>query len=125
MSRKFKLPVKSLPEMKSAQKLRAKKSAKTTEPVEHFKRYSNNLALLMRDYDWSPVAELAEDLAKAIKSRAQLFICGNGGSAGNATHLANDFLYGVAKHPGAALRVISLSANPAVPQQSSVSSSAG
>jgi D-sedoheptulose 7-phosphate isomerase len=115
MSRKSKLPVKTLPEMKSVQKLRAsKKPAKTTEPVEHFKRYSANLALLMRDYDWSPVAELAEDLAKAIKSRAQLFICGNGGSAGNATHLANDFLYGVAKHPGAALRVISLSANPAV-----------
>ena len=49
MSKKSKLPVKSLPEMKSVQKLRAKRSAKTTEPVEHFKRYSANLALLMRD----------------------------------------------------------------------------
>jgi D-sedoheptulose 7-phosphate isomerase len=115
MSRRSKHPVKSLPEMKSVQKLRAsKRAAKTTEPVEHFKRYSANLALLMRDYDWSPVAELGGDLAQAIKTRAQLFICGNGGSAGNATHLANDFLYGVAKHPGAALRVISLAANPAV-----------
>jgi D-sedoheptulose 7-phosphate isomerase len=43
-----------------------------------------------------------------------VFICGNGGSAGNAIHLANDFLYGVAKQTGGGIRVSALSANPAV-----------
>ena len=43
-----------------------------------------------------------------------MFFCGNGGRAGNAIHLANDFLYGIAKRPDGGLRVNALSANPAV-----------
>jgi D-sedoheptulose 7-phosphate isomerase len=43
-----------------------------------------------------------------------VFFCGNGGSAGNAIHLANDFLYGIAKRTGGGIRASSLSANPAV-----------
>lgn len=94
---------------------RAKSAAPLhTDTIVHFKRYAAALSKLMASYDWSPVAELAEDFARIIKTRHQLFICGNGGSAGSANHLANDFIYGVAKNPGAALRVISLAANPAV-----------
>lgn len=111
-------PQRAMAEAKAVQRVSKKppkKSAvRTTNTIAHFQQYSTNLSRLMATYDWSPVAELAEDLAKAIKARSQLFICGNGGSAGNATHLANDFLYGVAKNPGSALRVTSLSANPAV-----------
>jgi D-sedoheptulose 7-phosphate isomerase len=44
----------------------------------------------------------------------QVFFCGNGGSAGNAIHLANDFLYGIAKRTGGGMKVQALSANPAV-----------
>ncbi len=43
-----------------------------------------------------------------------VYFCGNGGSAGNAIHLANDYLYGIAKRTGGGLRVHSLSANSAV-----------
>lgn len=43
-----------------------------------------------------------------------MFFCGNGGSAGNAIHLANDFLYGIAEKTGAGLKVQALSANQAV-----------
>ena len=43
-----------------------------------------------------------------------MFIFGNGGSAGNAIHLANDFLYGISKQLGHALRVTALPANSAV-----------
>lgn len=43
-----------------------------------------------------------------------MFFCGNGGSAGNAIHLANDFLYGIAKRNGGGLKVMALSDNPAV-----------
>src|SRR5262249_38248216 len=117
MSKKHPKPVKTLPEMKSVQKVRAsqkpgKPTGKTTEPVEHFKRYSNNLSMLMRDYDWSPVAELAQDLARAIKSRAQLFICGNGGSAGEPPHPATRFFFTGAPPPGRAPPVPPAPANP-------------
>ena len=43
-----------------------------------------------------------------------MFFCGNGGSAGNANHLANDYLYGIAKRTGGGMRVLSLAANSAV-----------
>ena len=43
-----------------------------------------------------------------------MFLCGNGGSAGNANHFANDLLYGVAKRTGGGLRAHALSANPTV-----------
>lgn len=43
-----------------------------------------------------------------------MFICGNGGSAVNAIHLAKDFLYGIAKHSGCGMKIHALSANQAV-----------
>ena len=49
-----------------------------------------------------------------LDPKKQVFICGNGGSAGNAIHLANDFIYGIAKRPGGGLRVNALAANPAI-----------
>lgn len=42
-----------------------------------------------------------------------MFLCGNGGSAANAIHLANDFLYPISKRHGSGLRVTALPANPA------------
>ena len=48
------------------------------------------------------------------KENRQLFICGNGGSAGNAIHIANDFLLGISKVYGSGLRVHALPANPAI-----------
>jgi D-sedoheptulose 7-phosphate isomerase len=42
-------------------------------------------------------------------------VCGNGGSAGNAMHLANDLLFGVGrKNGGGGIKVEALSANPSV-----------
>jgi D-sedoheptulose 7-phosphate isomerase len=61
-----------------------------------------------------PLEALAGALMQAWTARKQVFIFGNGGSAGNAVHLANDFLYGISKQLGHALRVTALSANPAV-----------
>jgi D-sedoheptulose 7-phosphate isomerase len=84
------------------------------DPQAHFRRYSDRLSEMMAKFDWAPVEILARDLADCIDTRRQVFIAGNGGSAGNAIHIANDFLYGVAKRPGHALRAHALSANPAV-----------
>ena len=52
--------------------------------------------------------------AIAGRPDARSFSAGNGGSGGNANHLANDFLYALSKTPGSGLRVHSLSANPSV-----------
>ena len=61
-----------------------------------------------------PIEALAHALMTAWQQRRQVFIFGNGGSAGNAIHLANDFLYGISKQLGHALRVTALPANSAV-----------
>jgi D-sedoheptulose 7-phosphate isomerase len=57
---------------------------------------------------------LANALVTAWKERRQVFIFGNGGSAGNAIHLANDYLYGISRQLGKAMRVHALPANSAV-----------
>jgi len=61
-----------------------------------------------------PLEALIHSLMRAWAERKQVFIFGNGGSAGNAIHLANDFLYGVSKQLGHAIRVTALPANSAV-----------
>lgn len=62
--------------------------------------------------------ELAIDLKKAWVERRQVFICGNGGSAANALHMANDFHYGIGacdqEKPLTGIRVEALPANTGV-----------
>lgn len=76
--------------------------------------YAQRLQAVLAASDWTGVATLAEDLLRCWKGGNQVFLCGNGGSAGNAVHLANDFLYGISRTPGSGLRVHALSANTAV-----------
>ena len=61
------------------------------------------------------VERLSQDLLLAWEEGRPVFICGNGGSAANALHLANDFHYGIgACGPGPqlpGLKVEALSAN--------------
>ncbi len=79
-----------------------------------FSDYAHRLQTVLATADWSGVTRLADDMLRCWKTKQQVFLCGNGGSAGNAMHLANDFLYGVAKKSGGGIRVLALSANPAV-----------
>jgi len=76
--------------------------------------YSSRLQEVLACSDWSSVNLLAQDMLRCWQERRQVFFCGNGGSAGNAVHLANDFLYGIAKKTGGGLKVQALSANSAV-----------
>ncbi len=82
--------------------------------TDFFKGYAERLQESLASAEWTGVAELARDIHACWLHKKQVFICGNGGSAGNAVHLANDFLYGIAKRPGGGLRINALSANPAV-----------
>ncbi len=76
--------------------------------------YASRLQDVLTSSDWSGVAQLARDMRECWATGRQVFFCGNGGSAGNAIHLANDFLYGIAKRTGGGMKVHALSANPAV-----------
>ncbi|MGH7947418.1 MAG: SIS domain-containing protein [Opitutaceae bacterium] len=76
--------------------------------------YHRTLNLAWLEHDWSDVMALVETLQRCWQEDRQVFLCGNGGSAANAIHLANDLLYGVDKSSGRGLRVTALPANPAV-----------
>src|SRR6476619_1614103 len=82
--------------------------------IAHFVRYAARLSAIMAQADWSGVAVLAADLQRCWREGRSVFICGNGGSAGNAIHLANDYLYGIAKDTGLGIRVQALAANASV-----------
>jgi D-sedoheptulose 7-phosphate isomerase len=92
----------------------ARDIATTFSPAEACAGYSARLAKLMAGYDWSAVSLMAEEFLDCWRTGRQIFIVGNGGSAGNAIHLANDFLYGISKIAGSGLRVHALPANAAV-----------
>jgi D-sedoheptulose 7-phosphate isomerase len=79
-----------------------------------FESYSKKLQQVLESSDWAPIEELADDIQKCWNEGRRVFLCGNGGSAGNAIHLANDFIYGIAKKTGGGLKAISLSDNSAV-----------
>jgi D-sedoheptulose 7-phosphate isomerase len=83
-------------------------------PASLFSDYSERLTAALRDFDWAPVEQLAHDLLDCWRTGRQVFLAGNGGSGGNANHLANDLLYPVSKTPGSGIRVHSLAANPAI-----------
>jgi D-sedoheptulose 7-phosphate isomerase len=85
-----------------------------TTPARLFTDYARRLNATLAAFDWTPVERLAYDLRDCWQTGRQVFFAGNGGSAGNANHLANDFLYPLSKMPGSGLRVHSLSANPSV-----------
>jgi D-sedoheptulose 7-phosphate isomerase len=82
-------------------------------PAQSFGDYSRRLNATLEAFDWSPVERLAYDLLDCWQTGRQVFLVGNGGSAANASHLANDFLC-LSKTPGSGLRAHSLAANPSV-----------
>ena len=81
---------------------------------EHIKKYSEKLnrALSLSAMDHIP--ELGSALRESWRLGHSIYLCGNGGSAGNANHMANDFFYGAGVSNGGGLRVEALSANPAI-----------
>jgi D-sedoheptulose 7-phosphate isomerase len=89
-------------------------NAPASQATLMFVDYASRLQGLLESADWSGVTQLAEELQDCWRSDRQVFLCGNGGSAGNAMHLANDLLYGVSKTRGRGLRVHALPANAAV-----------
>jgi D-sedoheptulose 7-phosphate isomerase len=81
---------------------------------QHIKNYSEkiNRALTLSAMDKIP--ELGYALRESWRLGRGVYLCGNGGSAGNANHIANDFFHGAGISNGGGLKVESLCANPAI-----------
>ena len=81
-------------------------------------RYTSNLMTCFTEEMNVRILNLAQTLQEVWKKGDNVFICGNGGSAGNAIHIANDFIYGTANCgkgiTNKGLKVNALTANPAV-----------
>lgn len=79
--------------------------------LDHFRKYTSLLIEVMGKLEFEKIHTLAEALRGAWRENRQVFICGNGGSAGNAIHIANDLFYGIAKASGQGIRAHALPAN--------------
>ena len=77
-------------------------------------QYVNNLTQAFERVNLTNVNQLAQSLLNTWREQRQFLICGNGGSAGNAIHLANDFLYGVGCGEVSGMKVEALPANSSV-----------
>jgi len=82
--------------------------------IGFFSDYASRLSTLLSDADWSPVLTLSQMILDVRNTKGRVFLCGNGGSAANAMHFANDLVYAVAEKTGAGIDAVALSANPAV-----------
>lgn len=81
---------------------------------EIIKNYQSRLIDCMQAFNWSIVDQFARKILLVQKEDKQIFLCGNGGSAANAIHIANDLLYFKSKGEGRGLKVIALPANQAI-----------
>ena len=79
-----------------------------------FPSYCSTFSSTLAAMDWGRAKRLGEDLEKARSERRQVFVCGNGGSAANAIHWANDLIYGAGKTGRGGVRAHALSANSSV-----------
>lgn len=83
-------------------------------PNEDFTTYSQRLQAALAAADFQPVEALALALQACRAAGNGVYLCGNGGSAANAIHLANDLIYGVADGKGRGMRAQALPANTSV-----------
>ena len=81
---------------------------------DYIKKYLSVLTGALGQPAMNEVPVLGAALLEAWQTGHRIYLCGNGGSAGNANHLANDLLYGVGLKFGVGMRVEALSANPSV-----------
>ena len=94
------------------------KNTNNTKFISFAKDYLLRLNNTFDDQIFLQIEKLANDLKYIWMSKKNIFICGNGGSAANAIHMANDFHYGIGacgpppSLPG--LNVEALSSNNAI-----------
>ena len=81
---------------------------------ELINNYKINLSETLKKLEVEKVKELGELILSIWKTNNTIYLCGNGGSAANAIHIANDMIYGAGKKNGRGISIESLSSNSAV-----------
>jgi len=82
--------------------------------MSHFRNYAERLTQALTLDVIEQVEVLGRAFQRAWDDKKTIYMCGNGGSAGNAIHLANDFTHGAGVRRGTGLRIEALPANGAV-----------
>jgi D-sedoheptulose 7-phosphate isomerase len=86
----------------------------TTDMRADIAGYAQALSAALAMDAMEVVPTLGAAIRDCWRTGRTIYLCGNGGSAGNAIHLANDFLYGAGMAHGVGLKVEALPANAAV-----------
>ncbi len=81
---------------------------------ELIEQYTKDLHHAVHQPAMGQIKLLTQAIQVAWSANKTIYFCGNGGSAGNAIHLANDLIYGAGKNNGKGIRAEALSANAAV-----------
>ena len=82
--------------------------------IAHAHNYTYRLDDALQMIEPAPLQALGDAIRDCWRAGHQIFLCGNGGSAANAIHIANDFIYGAGRKADRGLKAIALSANSAV-----------
>ena len=91
------------------------KQIKPLIPYSNVNLYLEEMIALLKSIDVNTVTQLRDALYYCWKDKKTVFLIGNGGSEANATHLANDLIYGLGKlKNNRGLKAISLSSNASV-----------
>jgi len=95
------------------------------DAMQFAKSYFDYLATLFTKMDLAAIGAFVEEVEESRREGSTLFIAGNGGSAGTASHMANDFGLDVMKKSGTdrPLRVIALTDN--IPIMTAISNDDG
>ena len=77
--------------------------------------YVKEMRSLLKNIEIESIVSLRDALFKCWEENKTVYLVGNGGSEANATHLANDLIYGLGKSTvSKGLKAISLSTNSSV-----------
>ncbi|MDH7602486.1 MAG: SIS domain-containing protein [Armatimonadota bacterium] len=80
----------------------------SNEKVSIIQNYVKLLKEALQALSEEALLEIADILRRAHQEGKQVFLLGNGGSAANATHIAEDLQKGVKEHTGRRFKVLSL-----------------
>jgi D-sedoheptulose 7-phosphate isomerase len=78
------------------------------------RNYLRNLVKVLKQNKSIEIYNLYNMILKTWKKNQSIFICGNGGSAANANHIANDLSIAAVKNSKRGLKVESLASNSAI-----------
>ncbi len=78
------------------------------------KDYLLKLNKVSKSKEFFKVKYLAKDVLNTKKNKKKIYICGNGGSAANAMHIANDLIYGAGISSGKGFDIEALTSNSSV-----------